>query len=304
MPTSASTNHRGVLKTVLLGTVAVTVGTAIAVCAGGPAFAQAGGKIPELASSKFAWLPQTAEGRIAFYGTGWFDPPGGLRGPIKAHPDYPLRGNDQPGTTPTVAIGNYMDPVLKPWAAEQMRLSNEEIISGKRGMPFLAQSRCWPGGVPGQLLYTAEPFYFIQSPKQVWMIWQRDQMVRRIAMTDKHSAKVTPSWFGESIGRYENDELVVDTIGLSMTMSYIDMFRTPHTEKLHVLERFKITTDGRFLEAFVKIEDADTFNEPIYGTKRWRKADNEWRESICRENNADYFGHNLFPIPEAKKSDF
>ena len=71
------------------------------------------------------------------------------------------------------------------------------------------------------------------------MIWQRDHMVRRIYLTDKHSEHVTPSWFGESIGHYENgDTLVVDTIGLSTKNSYIDNFRTPHTEKLHVVERF------------------------------------------------------------------
>src|SRR5207247_297588 len=106
----------------------------------------------------------------------------------------------------------------------------------KRGLPFAAQSRCYPGGVPGQLLFPAEPFYFIQTPKQVWMIWQRDHMVRRIYLTDKHSANVKPSWFGESIGHYENgDTLVVDTLGLSTKNSYIDNFRTPHTEKLHVV---------------------------------------------------------------------
>ena len=131
--------------------------------------------------------------------------------------------------------------MLKPWAAEQMRISNEEVISGKRGVPFAAQARCYPGGVPGQLLYPAEPFYFIQTPKVVCMIWQRDHMVRRIYLTDKHSENVKPSWFGESIGHYENgDTLVIDTIGLSTKKSYIDNYRTPHTEKLHVVERFKL----------------------------------------------------------------
>ena len=173
---------------------------------------------------------------------------------------------------PTPALGNWKDPILKPWAAEQMRLSNEELLSGKVGIPFLAQSQCWPGGVPGQLLWTTEPVYFIQTPKVVWMIWQRDQWVRRIDMTDQHSEYVKPSWYGESIGRYENGELVVDTIGLAANMhGFLDMFRTPHTEKLHVVERFKVTADNKFLEALVKIEDEDTFNEPMYMTKRWRR---------------------------------
>jgi len=115
---------------------------------------------------------------------------------------------------------------------------------------------------------------------------------------------VKPSWFGESIGRYENGELVVDTIGLSTAMSFLDMFRTPHTEKLHVTERFKLTADEIFLEAFVKVEDEDALNEPMYMMARWRKQQTEWQEFICAENNGDRFSHNLFPLPEAKKLDF
>ena len=161
---------------------------------------------------------------------GFLDPPAGSgHGPIKQDPAHPFHGNlDGPGqVTPT--IGNVADPVLKPWAAAQMQASNEEVLSGKRGLPFSAQGRCYPGGVPGQLLYPIEPMYFIQTANEVWMIWQRDHMVRRIYLTDAHSETVKPSWFGESIGRYENGELVVDTIGLSTKNSFIDNYRTPHT---------------------------------------------------------------------------
>jgi len=263
-----------------------------------PASAQAQAKdgIPELASISFAWLA---------FGADWRDPPAGLRGPIRNDPDHPFHGNvDGPGQV-TLRIGNYKDPVLKPWAAAQMRASNEEALTGKRAVPFAAQARCYPGGVPGQLLYPAEPFYFIQTPKQVWMIWQRDHMVRRIFLTDKHSEDVKPSWFGESIGHYENgDTLVIDTIGLSTKSSYIDNFRTPHTTKLHVVERLKLAADGKMLEALVKVEDPDTFNEPLHMVQRWRKVNNPMLETVCSENNVDYFNQNLFPIPEATKPDF
>jgi len=117
---------------------------------------------------------------------------------------------------------------------------------------------------------------------------------------------VKPSWYGESIGHYENGELVIDTIGLSAhPLSVLDMFRTPHTEKLHVTERFKITADNRFLEALVKVEDEGAFNEPMYMTKRWQRDRNVWKETICAENSTvDYFEANLVPIPQAKQPDF
>src|SRR6266496_6442548 len=233
---------------------------------GGLVFAQAPAKdkIPNRASSSFAWLSAGAD---------WISPPEGIRGPIQNDPDHPFHGNTAGPGQVTLRIGNYKDPVLKPWAAAQMLASNEEVLSGKRAVPFAAQARCYPGGVPGQLLYPAEPFYFIQTPKQVWMIWQRDHMVRRIFMTDKHSEHVKPSWFGESIGHYENgDTLVIDTIGLSTKNSYIDNFRTPHTEKLHVIERFTIDPDGQHLTAIVTVNDPDTFNAPLTMQQRWSKT--------------------------------
>src|SRR5579871_4516681 len=198
--------------------------------------ASAQGGIPDLASINFAWLA---------FGTEWRDPPAGSgHGPIKPDPAHPYHGNADRAINGDVTprIANADDPVLKPWAAAQMRASNEEVLSGKRSIPFSAQSFCYPGGVPGQLLYPAEPFYFIQTPKEVWMIWQRDHMVRRVYLTDKHSENVKPSWFGESIGHYENgDTLVVDTIGLSAHLSFLDWYRTPHTEKEHVVERYKLS---------------------------------------------------------------
>ena len=164
------------LKGVLLcaGAAAIFAGIA-AWAAGSPASAE---QIPQFSADGLGWI-----------GVGGFldPPPGTGHGPIKQDPAHPFHGNlDGPGQV-THALGNTKDPVLKPWAAAQMQASNEEVLSGERGLPFTAQARCYPGGVPGQLLYPIEPFYFIQTPKEVWMIWQRDHMVRRIYLTDKHS---------------------------------------------------------------------------------------------------------------------
>src|SRR5262245_38566901 len=180
--------------------------------------------IPHLSSSAFGWQTNLED---------WQDPPPEYgHGPMKNDPAYPFVNNsvvDAPenaavrvldptypvlnGTQPTARIANSKDPILKPWAAAAVQATNDEILQGKRQLPFVAQSRCWPGGVPGQLIYPFEPLYFVQTPTQVWMIWQRDHMVRRVHLTDKHSSDVKPSWFGEPIGHYENgDTLVVDTI--------------------------------------------------------------------------------------------
>ena len=258
--------------------------------------------VPNLASTQFAWLSVGAD---------WIDPPAGTpgHGRIKNDPDHPFLGNVdaiRSGRQPTLRIGDYRDPVLKPWASEFMKKTNDEALEKRLDVPFAAQARCWPGGVPGQLLYPAEPFYFIQTPKEVWMIWQRDHMIRRIYLRDKHSANVKPDWFGESIGHYEGNTLVVDTIGLSTKNSYIDNFRVPHTEKEHVVERYSISPDGKELTAAVTVEDPDTFNEPLHMMQKWRKVVNPLLETVCAENNNDaiFFKQKLPPIPEATRADF
>jgi hypothetical protein len=273
--------------------------------------------IPALASGNFGWQTNFED---------WQDPPPGYgHGPMKNDPAYPFVNNsvvDAPendlaksqdtnfiitnGRQPTVRIGNSKDTILKPWAAAAVQATNDEILQGKRQVPFVAQSRCWPGGVPGQLIYPFEPLYFVQTPKEVWMIWQRDHMVRRVYLSDKHSTNVKPSWFGESVGHYENgDTLVVDTIGLSANkLSYIDNFRTPHSEKLHVVERFTISPDKNTLTAIARAEDSGAYNAPITMMRQWFKVNGPIAETVCAENNGDRFHQNLYPIPESLKPDF
>jgi hypothetical protein len=256
--------------------------------------------IPQFASASFGWQSNLED---------WEGPPPGAgHGPIKNDPAYPFLNNAEgtlAGTGATKRITNTKDPVLKPWAAAQIQATNDEILQGIRDIPFTAQGRCYPGGVPGQLLWPFEPVYFIQDPKEVWMIWQRDHLVRRIYLTDRHSEHVAPSWFGESIGHYENgDTLVVDTVGLSTGISYIDNFRTPHSEKLHVVERFTIAPGAKGMSALVTVEDPDTFNAPLTMTRRWFKLNGPMLETVCAENNGDFFNQNLFPQPEAKTPDF
>jgi len=128
----------------------------VLVVADGGAFGPPG-KIPEIACepSVWAWVRIGGDGRNALYANGWARSRPGCAGP--AGPPGLIdagQSGSGPGQQVTRAIGNYKDPILKPWAAEQMRISNEEVLTGKRGMPFLATSRCYPGAVPGQLLWT------------------------------------------------------------------------------------------------------------------------------------------------------
>jgi hypothetical protein len=251
---------------------------------------------------------------FSFIDAGWllnggidFRPIPGKTPPVSFDPAYPQVGTgNQRGVMERMSDAENAN--LKPWAKEVERKFNQDVLDGHRA--FSSQSRCWPGGTPGQLLFPAEPIYFVQTPKEVWIIWQRQQEVRRIYLNVPHSKNPKPSWFGESVGHYENGELVVDTIGFldKHEFDFVDNWRTPHTKDLHVVERWKLIDDGKAIQASVTVDDPGTFNQPWSGTAQWRKVNfGQILESVCAENNVafeKFFGLKEYPMPEAKKADF
>ena len=123
-------------------------------------------------------------------------------------------------------------------------------------------------------------------------------------MNVPHSANVKPSWYGESVGHYDGYALVVDTVGIT-TNTYVDNYQTPHSEQLHVIERFHMIDQGKTLEVNVHVEDPGAFTTPWNAIQRYRRVDRApLSEVVCAENNGDHFHHGLEPMPEAVKPDF
>jgi len=251
----------------------------------------------------------------------WAQPPSGP-GPIAEDPDHPHVTNEEfrrTGRQPTIAVGDPNSTILQPWAKEQLRKHNEIGLAGEGGLS--PQAACWPVGVPGFDLHGIHPLFFVQAPKQVLMIWEADHQVRHIYLTDKHSPNVKPSWYGESIGHYDGDTLVVDTIGLS-AKTFVDRYQTPHSDKLHVVERFRVVEGGKFVDVDIHVEDPGAYTTPWKASNRWRRvepgvAENNvpltelsssapagpLNENACPENPGTYFGGKL-EIPHATKPDF
>jgi hypothetical protein len=212
-----------------------------------------------------------------------------------AHPFVPNGGGGQP----TYRIADLSNPNLKPWVKERMKKDNDEVLAGK--IAFTARSSCLPAGVPYFMGYGgANPLYFVQMPKQVWLIFSGDQQVRRVYLDVPHSADPKPSWYGESVGHYEGDTLVIDTVGQN-TRTVLDPYRTPHTDKLHVVERWRMIDGGQAMEAVFTVDDSDTFNEPWSGSRRYRRVNQPYTEEVCAENNQLLFDYH---IPKAGRPDF
>jgi len=239
------------------------------------------------------------------FGTDFVQPTSGP-GPVVNDPVHPYITNAAAAATgkqPTFRVADLTNPILLPWAKAQMKKANDDVLAGR--VAFTADARCYPAGVPSFLLFPANPVRIVQTPKEVLMIWQQNAEIRRIALNRPHSQNPKPSWYGESVGHYENgDTLVVDTIGMN-DKTYVDNYRTPHTTQLHVIERFKLINDGRTIEVNVHVEDPGAFTTPWNAIQRYRRvADEPLVEMVCAENNESYFGYDVIPLLHADRPDF
>ena len=252
--------------------------------------------IPDFMSGGVAW------DMINSNATNYVNPPSGPK-PVTFDPKYPHVGNLQPGQK-TDRVADLTNPILKDWTKEPMRKANEAVLRGRT--PFVATSLCWPGGVPAQLLVPTA-VYFLQKPNEIWMIWERDMLTRRVYLNRPHSTNPTPTWFGESVGHYENgDTLVIDTVGfVDHPLSFVDNYRTPHTKDLHVVERWKLSVDKKQIEVSFTVDDPGAFNMQWGGMMRYRNTGTaQMTEFACAENNEDHFNLNDYSIPTATKPDF
>jgi hypothetical protein len=265
-------------------------------------------------------------------GVGWyaydrqFILPASGPGPVRQDPAHPYVSNDEfrvTGRQPTQQLADLNNPILQPWARDVVRRRNEIVLSGKR--VYTPTASCWPKGVTGFLLSPmTQPMFFVQGQKEVVMIVTSFNDVRHIHLADEHSPNVKISWYGESIGRYEGDTFVIDTIGLD-DRTRVDGFGTPHTKQLHVIERFHLIEDGKVLEANVHVEDPGAFTMPWDAIQRYRQYEAAVRkvpverltqlasepegpltEHICAEiaSSFSFAGAPALPLPQAVVPDF
>jgi len=226
----------------------------------------------------------------------------------------------------------YASPNLKPEAA---RIVRERYESTRAGKPFpTPSSTCWPMVAP--LIYRVQGMQLLQQKDQVTFVYMQDHEVRRVRLNAQHPAKVTPSWHGDSIGHYEGDTLVIDTIGVKGTgpIALVDQAGTPYSEALHVIERYRLISyeeakeagernvalngppatnqaasidpnyKGDGLQVAFTVIDPNVFNAPWSGFATYSKADDLWTENVCAENTFEYYNDRDSPVPQANRPDF
>lgn len=171
---------------------------------------------------------------------------------------------------------NPEEPSMLPWAAA---LSNKWIAEGLRDNP---SGFCLPGGplLTGPLLYK-----IVQTPTLFLTITEDVVAVRQAFLDGRgHPKDLNPTWLGHSVGHWEGETLVIDTVGMN-DKSWLNIY--PHTEQLHLVERYR-RTDFAHLKVDITIEDPGAFTKPWTIHSVWNLAPGEEiGEYVCNENNRD-----------------
>jgi hypothetical protein len=238
-------------------------------------------------------------------------------------------------------LADYKSPLLTPLASGILKGHGEYSMTGA-SIPD-PHNQCWPEPPPFTMSIQIE-LLVVQRPGEVVLIYSNDQKVRHIPLNVAHSHPLVPTYAGDSVGHFEGDTLVVDTIGIRPTKwPVVDRYGTPHSEALHTVERYRLI-DGKAaeeamaahrrlytkapmpkfdayggafdpdlshkgLQVVVTVEDPKMFTQPWTAVVTYRPETN-WPEIVCADPpslaNTTLLDVGAGPreIPVAQKADF
>jgi len=230
---------------------------------------------------------------------------------------------------PTRPAGDYNNPILRPQAAAIVKERAEKALQGKT-FPD-PSTRCAPYNPPFVAAMQLG-LRMLQTKDEITILYNQDDQIRHVRLNSGHAARVTPSWMGDSVGRYEGDTLVVDTVGIKAdALAVVDRYGTPLGEGAHVVERYRLIDasdakraqelhekeaghlggpppDDKYpkgLELQLTIENPAYFTKPLPVQVTYRHSTLEWQEQVCAENpDNGYARAESPPIPKADKPDF
>jgi hypothetical protein len=231
-------------------------------------------------------------------------------------------------------VGDYRNPILTPDAAAIVKRKGELAVAGK-GFPN-AQDQCRPMAPPFAL---AMQLGFAMLPSKdgnITIIYDQNMNVRHIRMNGTHPNNLGPSPMGDSVGHWEGETLVVDTIALKTdAFTSVDRFGTPQSEAMHVVERYRLidgalakaqidkyeTSEGtvgggdrpagydpdtslKGLQLEITMDDPKVFTMPLTARVTYRRLISQWQESVCADNPVEHYEGEWIGLPKANHPDF
>lgn len=225
-------------------------------------------------------------------------------------------------------VGNYKNPILKPKTAAIVKKFGD---MSRAGIEFPnPANQCWPE--PGPFIYKNFGLQVLQHGDEITLLYEQDHEVRHVRMNASHPVPLSPTFYGDSVGHYEGDTLVVDTVGIRADRPFamVDLYGTPYSSALHMVERFRLidyddakeglerdakenyrvaagTVDrnyrGKYLQVLFTVDDPAVFTTPWSATVTYGRGSTEWPETVCAENAHVYY-YKDETVPTAVKPDF
>ncbi len=230
-------------------------------------------------------------------------------------------------------VGDYRNPILTPEAAAALKKTGELAKAG--GFPS-AEDQCRPIAPPFSSAVQFDFQILQKKDGDLTFIGHQDDQVRHIRMNGTYPAKLAPMPMGDSIGHWEGDTLVIDTVGIkSDEFIASDRLGTPQSESMHVVERYRLidgarakadmdafekvdgVIGGRPLDGYMKpdlnlkglrleitMEDPKVFKQPLTAVVTYRPMYIGWREAVCADNPVEHYKGEWVGLPKAEHPDF
>jgi hypothetical protein len=231
-------------------------------------------------------------------------------------------------------VGDYNNPILTPEAAAVVKQKGDLAIAG-RGFPN-SQDQCRAIAPPFTFAMQLGLEMLPAKNGNITIVYDNNSNVRHIRMNGTHPAKLAYTPMGDSVGHWEGDTLVVDTVGVKVDrFSSVDRFGTPQSEQMHVVERYRLidggaakaavdryeTSEGtvggggrdagynpdaslKGLQLDVTMEDPKVFTAPLTARVTYRRVVTGWTESVCADNPMEHYKDEWIGLPKADKPDF
>jgi hypothetical protein len=254
----------------------------------------------------------------------WMVPPASGPGPVTNRSRRKDNGQSDYGSL----VGDYTNPILQPWAADVVKKKGDLSLAGV--VYANPANTCWLEPVP--FLFKHMAMQMLEQPGKITMLFAENHEYRVVRMNQQHPAQLKPSWHGDAVGHYEGDTLVIDTVGIKTDRPHamIDLFGTPYTDKLHVVERYRLLDQDavkdtlaraakenwrpggppnpnysdKYLEVHFTVEDPGAFTTPWTASIIYLRDRLEWPEQACAENPFGFHHDQGAEIPMATKADF
>ena len=282
------------------------------------------------ASSPFG-IPTLGDSAVPDFSGVWshpslpgFEPPAAGPGPVRNK----VRRRSDGASDWNMLVGDDSNPILKPEAGEAIRRYGDVSLSGVT--PPTPSNQCWPQPLP--YIFSAFYMQMLQEADRVTILYSGpDHEFRQVRINGTHPPAVTPTWYGDSVGHYEGDTLVIDTVGIKTNRPYamVDAFGTPYSDSLRVVERYRLLDyedakegldrdakenfrlgigidrnyRGKHLQLEFTVYDEKTFTTPWSATITYGRGAPKLDEQVCAENLREWTGKNS-DAPTATNPDF